>query len=90
MKKVTVLSLVVLATVLLTFARTKSSKDAAIVSNKYVIETEAEALIDTENEAIYNSLINDFNIITETETERNVDKQNNELFNDIVKDFKLK
>lgn len=90
MKKITILSLVVLATVLLTFASTRTSKDAAMSHNKYVIETEAESQNDIENDAIYNSLRNDFNIISQIETERINDEQKNELFLDIVKDFNLK
>ena len=83
MKKVTVLSLVVLATVLLTFASSTSRKKSIISNNKFLNETETEAKIDIENEETYNSLINDFKIIFEVESERNIDNHNDHLYNNI-------
>ena len=83
MKKVTVLSLVVLATVLLTFANSTSREKSIINNNKFLSETETEARIDLENEETYNSLINDFKIIFEVESEKNIDKHKDHLYDKI-------
>jgi len=87
MKKVTVLSLVFLATVLLTFASSTSRKKSIINNKRFLNETETEAKIDLENEETYSSLIKDFKIIFEVESEKNIDEQNDHLYGMINYDF---
>ena len=86
MKKVTLLALAVLASILITFAKTKTDKND-ILNNKYIIETALEATTDSENDYMYNDLIKDFDLISEIETETSNDANNSIIFSEICNDF---
>lgn len=89
MKKITLLSIVVLASTSLTFANSDSETGSCSVNNKHLNETELEIKTDIENDETYKSILNDFEnyFINSTVEEENTDIQNMDLYKSILDDF---
>lgn len=91
MKKITLLSIAMLASILLTFANTDEVTKDSSLNYKFIYETEIEMEMEMEDDALYDSIysnINNFDINSTIEEEKN-DKSDIDLYNDLLKGFNL-
>lgn len=92
MKKITLLSIAILASLLLTYANTDKESNDCSLNYKFIYETEIEMETEIEDDALYNSIyseINAFDLNTTIEEEQ-ADKLNTDLYNDLLKEINIK
>lgn len=92
MKKITLLSIAILASLLLTYANTDKESNDYSLNYKFIYETEIEMETEIEDDALYNSIyseINAFDLNTTIKEEQD-DKLNMDLYNDLLKEINIK
>lgn len=92
MKKITLLSIAILASLLLTYANTDNESNDCSLNYKFIYETEIEMETEIEDDALYSSIYSEINAfdLNTTIKEEQEDKANTDLYNNLLKKINLK
>lgn len=90
MKKITLLSLIVLTSISIASATSKLDKNSIQCNNKNIIKTTEEAQSDIDMDTLYLSLLNDFKLYNESELESIKESEDSIFYDKLYNDFENK